>query len=115
MWRARLAPFVSEQVSVLTDADFKDFITKDGVALVDFWAPWCGPCKRIAPVIEELSGEMADVRFGKLNTDENQETAMQHGIMSIPTLLVYKDGEKVDQVVGAVPKETLVATLKKHL
>lgn len=101
-------------VTHLTDADFESFTKKDGVVLVDFWAPWCGPCKRIGPIIDELAGEMTDVAFGKLNTDENQSTAAGHGIMSIPTLYVYKDGQKVDQVVGAVPKEALVAALKKH-
>ncbi len=103
------------QVTTLTDAEYGSFTSKDGVVLVDFWAPWCGPCKRIGPIIEELAGEMDNVAFGKLNTDENQETAVQNGIMSIPTLYVFKNGEKVDQVVGAVPKETLVATLEKHL
>ena len=101
-------------VTHLTDADFESFTGQDGVVLVDFWAPWCGPCKRIGPIIDELAGEMTDVSFGKLNTDENQEVAAGHGIMSIPTLYVYKDGQKVDQVVGAVPKEMLVATLQKY-
>jgi thioredoxin 1 len=102
------------EVTHLTDADYQSFTGKDGVVLVDFWAPWCGPCKRIGPIIEELAGEMGEVAFGKLNTDENQETAVANGIMSIPTLYVFKDGKKVDQVVGAVPKDALVATLSKY-
>ena len=102
-------------VSTVTDTDFGKFTGQQGVVLVDFWAPWCGPCKRIGPVIEQLSGEMPNVKFGKLNTDENQMTAVTQGVMSIPTLKVYKDGKQVDQVVGAVPKEMLVATLKRHL
>jgi thioredoxin 1 len=102
-------------VSTVTDSDFPKFTAQQGVVLIDFWAPWCGPCKRIGPVIEQLSGEMPNVKFGKLNTDENQMTAATNGVMSIPTLMVYKDGRKVDQVVGAVPKEMLVATLKRHL
>ncbi len=102
-------------VTHLSDADFQEFTSKDGVVLVDFWAPWCGPCKRIGPIIDELAGEMTDVSFGKLNTDENQETAAAHGIMSIPTLYIFKNGEKVDQVVGAVPKEALVSALQKHV
>ncbi len=103
------------EVTVLSDAEFESFTAKEGVVLVDFWAPWCGPCKRIAPIIDELSNEMSEVSFGKINTDENQSTAVGQGVMSIPTLMVYKDGKKVDQVIGAVPKETLTATLKKHL
>ncbi|HJQ93286.1 MAG TPA: thioredoxin [Candidatus Thermoplasmatota archaeon] len=102
-------------VSTVTDTDFSKFTGQQGVVLIDFWAPWCGPCKRIGPVIEQLSGEMPNVKFGKLNTDENQMTAATNGVMSIPTLMVYKDGRKVDQVVGAVPKEMLVATLKRYL
>jgi thioredoxin 1 len=102
------------QVTTLTDAEFENFTSKEGVVLVDFWAPWCGPCKRIGPIIEELSTEMGDVSFAKLNTDENQETAIAQGVMSIPTLIVYKDGKKVDTIIGAVPKESLVGTLKRH-
>lgn len=102
-------------VATVTDADFESFTKQDGVVLVDFWAPWCGPCKRLGPIIEELSGEMGDVKFGKLNTDENQATAGAHGIMSIPTMMVFKDGERVDQIVGAMPKPALEAALQKHL
>ena len=102
-------------VQTVTDQDFATFTTQKGVVLIDFWAPWCGPCKRIGPVIEQLSTEMPGVKFGKLNTDENQSTAAKSGVMSIPTLMIYKNGQKVDQVVGAVPKDMLVASLKKHL
>ena len=102
-------------VHTVTDGDFTQFTGQGGVVLVDFWAPWCGPCRRIAPIVEQLSAEMPNVRFGKLNTDENQMTSVKNGVMSIPTLMVYKNGQKVDQIVGAVPKEMLVAALKKHL
>src|SRR5512142_2196154 len=94
-------------VSQITDAQFSDTV-KEGVTLVDFWAPWCGPCKMIAPILDELAGELGDkAKIVKLNVDENPQVAGQYGIMSIPTLLLFKDGKKVDQKVGAAPKPAL--------
>ena len=98
----------------VNDATFKETIG-EGVKLVDFWAPWCGPCKMIGPVLEELDEEMSDkVQIVKLNVDDNQETAGKYGVMSIPTLLLFKDGDVVDQVVGFQPKEKLAELINKH-
>lgn len=97
----------------LTDDTYQNE-TSSGTVLVDFWAEWCGPCRMVSPVVEELAGEMADVKFAKLNIDENQATAQNLGITSIPTLLLYKDGQPVDKVIGAVPKPTLKNFIEKN-
>ncbi|MFD1706356.1 thioredoxin [Siminovitchia sediminis] len=102
-------------ITNVTDQNFKEE-TSEGVVLVDFWAPWCGPCKMIAPVLEELDGDLGDkAKIVKLNVDENQETASEFGVMSIPTLFVMKDGEVVDKTVGFQPKEALANLINKHL
>ena len=89
----------------LTPANFEE-VTKEGVCMVDFWAPWCGPCRMIAPVIEELSGDFeGKAKICKVNTDEEQDLAVKYGIRSIPTILFMKNGEVVDQMVGASSKQ----------
>src|SRR5690625_2103322 len=99
----------------VTDQNFSQE-TSEGLVLADFWAPWCGPCKMIAPVLEEIDGEMSDdVKIVKLDVDDNQETASKFGVMSIPTLLLLKDGDVVDQAIGFQPKEALTELINKHL
>ena len=93
-----------------------EVLTSDTPVLVDFWAPWCGPCKMVAPVVDELAEEYdGKVKFVKLNTDDNIETASKYGIRSIPTLMVFKGGEAVEQVVGFRPKSELKKSLDKAL
>ncbi len=100
----------------VTDQTFSQEVEQGGTVLVDFWAPWCGPCKMIAPVLEQIDSEVgSSLKIVKVNVDENPESASRFGIMSIPTLLVFKDGQPVDKIVGFQPKEALMATLGKHI
>lgn len=101
-------------VKVITDANF-DTETNDGVVLVDFWATWCGPCRMQSPIIDELDEEIGDkVTFAKMDVDENPQTPQKFGIMGIPTLLVKKDGEVVEKLVGYTPKERLEEILEQY-
>ena len=105
----------SDAVLKLNDQNFKKTIAK-GVTLVDFWAPWCGPCKMVAPVVAEIADEMKDqAKIGKLNVDVSKKTASEFGIRSIPTLIVFKDGNPVQQFVGVKSKGALLKAIKSQL
>lgn len=107
----------SENITEITDANFQSEIAEgNGLAMVDFWAEWCGPCRIIGPFVEQLADEYAGrVTVGKLDVDTNQRTASQFGVRSIPTILFFRDGKVVDQVVGAVPKAALDRKIQEHL
>ena len=98
----------------LSDANFKDEISK-GKTVVDFWAAWCGPCRMIAPVIEQLASERSDLRFGKLNVDQNPRTASSFNVQGIPLLVFFKDGVEKGRVVGAVPRQKIESAISQYL
>ena len=98
------------------DSTFDDFVKANKIVIIDCWAPWCGPCRSLSPIIEELAKEFeGKIAFGKLNTDENESIPMRFNISAIPTLLVFKNGEMVDRIVGAGNKEFMKAKFAKHL
>lgn len=97
----------------VTDADFGTLTGNYSIVVIDCWAPWCGPCRALSPLVDELAKELqSKIVFAKLNTDENQQTAIKYHIMAIPTLLVFKDGELKDQIVGLLPKDEILSKLK---
>ena len=108
---------MAENVLEFTDDNFQgQVIDAEQPVLVDFWAPWCGPCKMLTPTIEELAGDYTGrIRVGKVNTDENPQTASSHNISAIPTVMLFKNGEVVDRFVGVTPKDKFAASLDSHL
>lgn len=108
---------MSAKPVVVTDATFGDEVEKHkGLALVDFWAAWCGPCHMVAPIVEQLAGEYdGRVKVAKLDVDANQSTMMRFNVRSIPSILFFKDGRHVDTIVGAYPKKVLVEKIQQHL
>jgi thioredoxin 1 len=103
-------------VNEVTDTNFQaEVLESDKPVLVDFWAPWCGPCRIVAPHLEELAGEREDLRIVKLNVDENPQTSSQYNVMSIPTILLFKNGQVAHQIIGALPKNRLVQEIEPAL
>lgn len=108
--------YVTKPVTA-TDATYQTEVSDANKAvLVDFWAPWCGPCRMVGPILEEIASEEADkVKIVKVNVDENQQHASQLGVFNIPTMVVYKNGQPVDKIVGAMPKQMIMERLKPHM
>ena len=109
-------PASNKPVVDLTDATFTEDVQNHPLVVVDCWAPWCGPCHMVSPIVEELARDYTDkIFFGKLNVDNNRKIATKYQIMSIPTLLVFKNGKLVDQIIGAMPRQMLEPKITQHL
>lgn len=107
---------MADNIIEVTDANFQaEVLESESPVLVDFWAPWCGPCRVVAPVLEEIANERPDLRVVKLNVDENQATAAKYQVLSIPTLIVFKGGAEAKKVIGAYPKKRLQAEIEPVL
>lgn len=104
---------MTENVTELTSEDFNDFVG-DGKAVIDFWAPWCGPCKMMGPIFAEAAKDLKDkAKFGKVNVDENSDLAQRFQVMSIPTMIFFNDGRQVERAVGLMPKEEIAKKVKE--
>ena len=107
---------VAKQPIILTDSNFSAAVSANELLVVDFWAPWCGPCRMVGPIIEALSAEYTGkAAFGKMNVDENQVVPSSFGIMSIPTIIIFNHGKEVERLVGAYPKAHIEAMIKRYL
>jgi thioredoxin 1 len=100
----------------VTDTNFQaEVLENEAPVLVDFWAPWCGPCRMVAPILEEMAAEREDLRIVKLNTDDNQETAVQYQVLAIPTMILFRNGQEVKRIQGALPKRKIESELEPAL
>jgi thioredoxin 1 len=107
---------MAASINDVTDTNFQaEVLENDAPVLVDFWAPWCGPCRMIAPALEEIASERDDLRIVKLNTDENQQTAVQYQVLAIPTMILFRGGQEVKRIQGALPKRRIEAELEPAL
>ena len=102
-------------VEELTNNGFDELVSNNNIVVVDFFAEWCMPCLMMAPVIDELDQKISGMKFAKINVDDNQELARKHGVMSIPTLVIFKEGKEIDRITGALPSEVLEEKLKAHV
>ena len=100
----------------IDSANFEnEVLAHNGVMVVDFFANWCGPCRKLAPILEEVEGELTNVKFAKINTDENLEMAKKYQVSGLPTLMVFKNGEAVERLVGLMPKSSIITNIEKHI
>jgi thioredoxin 1 len=107
---------VAGEIQDVTDSNFDaEVLESENPVLVDFWAPWCGPCRVVSPILEQINAEREDLRVVKLNVDDNQQTAVRYEILSIPTIILFKNGQVAKKVIGAMPKATLEAQLEPAL
>jgi thioredoxin 1 len=113
---ARKEPFLAENMTEITDETFDpEVLQADKPVLVDFWAPWCAPCRAVGAVLENLAGERDDLKIVKINIDDNQEQAMKHRVMVLPTIILFKDGEEVGKLQGGVPPTAIARLLNTHV